>query len=203
LPRGADRDPDRAHQPAHRALQDPQEGQPLTPRPAEDGRPAPSAARLLEAQGSGTLPTDHREARYSSLMIRRAAVLLPAIFVGSAKCRAGSHSEAAAGGKPFRTGRHRADRVRWPFRSCDCSEIRTLCRCTNGTRLRRLKNSKDAKCSTSIVWKLNGAGASSSSRPDSWPVRQTVPCSPSMVKRRYLLPWSPRKPRGLAWTSSR
>ena len=47
--------PQRAHQLPDRTLQDPREGSPLAPRPADAGRPAPPPARLPEAQGRGPL----------------------------------------------------------------------------------------------------------------------------------------------------
>src|SRR5690606_31543290 len=63
-----------------------QEGQSLASGPAQDGRPAPSAARLREAQGSRALSEDHREARHSPLSHGWAAFLPPAVrSAGSAE----------------------------------------------------------------------------------------------------------------------
>ena len=57
------RHPERAHQLPDRALQDPREGPPLAPRPAEAGRPAPTPARLPEAEGCGALRGADPQAR--------------------------------------------------------------------------------------------------------------------------------------------
>ena len=64
--------PQRAHQLPHRALQDPREGPPLAPRPAEAGRPAPPPARLPEEQGHRPLRRTHQAPRHPQVAARPA-----------------------------------------------------------------------------------------------------------------------------------
>src|SRR5262249_3502771 len=52
-----------AHQLPDRALQDPREGSPLAPWPAQARRSAPSPSRLLEAQEPRALPQPHQRPR--------------------------------------------------------------------------------------------------------------------------------------------
>src|SRR6185503_17694066 len=53
--RGPGGAPHRAHQRTDRALQDPQEGQPLAARSAQDGEPAPPASRPRQGKRRGPL----------------------------------------------------------------------------------------------------------------------------------------------------
>src|SRR5690606_12549279 len=59
--RGSGRAAHRAHRRSHRALQDARERPSLAPRAAQDGEPAPQAARLPERDESRQLPRTGRE----------------------------------------------------------------------------------------------------------------------------------------------
>lgn len=59
-PGSTDRNPDRAHQAAHRASEGAQARQPFPSWPAEDGWSAPQHARLPEEEGHRALQSYHR-----------------------------------------------------------------------------------------------------------------------------------------------
>src|ERR1700722_9406149 len=75
LARGSGRDPVGTHQQPHRTFQIPREGQSFASGPFENGRNAPFAARLYQAEGRGALQDAARKAQHSPLSTVRARIL--------------------------------------------------------------------------------------------------------------------------------
>src|SRR6185312_1862515 len=202
----AGRDPLRAHHQPHRALQDPQEGQPFAPWTPEAGLPTPEPARPPARRRPGALRGPHRDLGPTrQFEVRPNERILATLEV--ARGRDGSAARRLQRAKDPRhshEGRKKGSSFQ-PVTSGEDSgptEIRSARSEPSGNTSLGDKRKTNPKCSISNANPSTGAAASSRSKPAASRGRPTARCWPPTAKPSCSPRSWPRRRRGPASTSS-